>query len=114
MKKKALFSIIVLFSLVGCGPISTRGMVELSIQSVPSGADVLVDGQRIGVTPMTASLSTVENHHVLLEKEGFRGETILLRSRVHGLLAFFIDGYFYQLSPDEISITLERDRNPRH
>lgn len=43
----------------------------LVIESSPSGADILIDGRRIGVTPYAAEVA-VGMHEVALEKQGYR------------------------------------------
>ena len=43
----------------------------MKIHSRPSGATVLLDGQPIGVTPMTTTLRTTEVHQIELQKPFF-------------------------------------------
>lgn len=45
--------------------------VTLQFRSTPAGADVIVDQVKIGVTPLSATVSTDRQHEFLLQKAGY-------------------------------------------
>jgi len=51
-------------------PVATTG--TLVIESRPAGATVTVDGNRVGVTPLTMATIAPGRHSVRLEREGYR------------------------------------------
>ena len=63
----------------GCA-IATKGMKQqVSIDSSPSGAVVLVDGKQAGITPMVTQLPRKKSHSVEVRKDGFGfGRAIVL------------------------------------
>ena len=58
-----------LLAAVWCGWEYTR--IELSIASTPSGAIVRLDGERLGLTPLTTS-APAGRHRITLDSEGYR------------------------------------------
>ena len=53
---------------------AARGVGELSISSVPSGAEIELDGNPMGSTPQTIDSVPAGSHRVVLNKEGFSSE----------------------------------------
>ena len=51
----------------GCGAIFTESSRQVSFNSDPPGAEVLVDGVPIGRTPMQAALSNRKSHTVVIQ-----------------------------------------------
>ena len=52
----------------------------MSITSRPSGAEVLVDNESKGITPVSAKLRRKENHTVVIRLDGYEPyETVLTR-----------------------------------
>jgi hypothetical protein len=59
-------------STTATGQLQIRGdNTELEVSSVPLGADIEIDGNFVGNTPSTVSVSSGK-HHVLVKKSGFR------------------------------------------
>lgn len=71
-----------LFSLVtGCATLTTGPGPEIKVRiaSIPSGANVLVDGQDRGMTPLVVALSRKDYHHIVISKAGYEDHVQDLR-----------------------------------
>ena len=64
---------VLLFGLLlsSCGTIKHGTTQELSIQSNPPGAEVVVDGVDMGQTPLTVDLKRKHSHIVSLRMNGY-------------------------------------------
>ena len=67
----------------GCATMITGGGHTQTVRfnSEPSGAAVLVDGNRIGITPVSAEVSRKSEHHVRMELDGFQPNQQLIKHR---------------------------------
>lgn len=65
--------------VVGCASSDNPLEEEVSIHSKPTGAMVEIDGQRIGRTPVRATLDRTRNHEVTVDKSGFEPKTTTIR-----------------------------------
>ncbi len=64
----------------GCATILKGTGQGMSITSRPSGAEVLVDNESKGITPVSAKLRRKENHTVVIRLDGYEPyETVLTR-----------------------------------
>jgi len=61
-----------LLLLTGCAGIIHGTSQSLTFTSEPSGADVLIDGQMMGATPLTVSLKKNKYQTVMIQKTGYR------------------------------------------
>jgi len=59
------------FGLTGCATIFDGDTQLLTFDSVPTGAEVYVDGVLLGVTPMSASVKRKKDATLTLKKEGY-------------------------------------------
>jgi hypothetical protein len=59
---------------VACAPYQNVGVL-----SVPEGAQVFVDGEMVGVTPLRVPVSTETDHSVYVKKSGYRPQFVVLR-----------------------------------
>lgn len=66
-----LIGVSVLMQLTGCATIVDGKTQQVSITSVPEGAEVLVNGATIGKTPMTYALQRGEGTVLTVKKEGY-------------------------------------------
>jgi len=64
---------------VGCASSDNPLEEEVSIHSKPTGAMVEINGQRIGRTPIRATLDRTKNHEVTVDKSGFEPKTTTIR-----------------------------------
>jgi len=56
----------------GCAAILGTKQKSFDLQSTPSGAEVFVDGNRIGTTPVKVKLSNQKEHTFVFRKEGYK------------------------------------------
>jgi len=103
-------------SLAGC---ATGGMKQdIDVRSQPSGATVTVNGEQVATTPATLALGRGSNHQVVISKEHFDPETIVVAPRPNekpfvrfGILDDL--GYYNQLAPDPVEVSLRPALLPR-
>lgn len=118
MRKQCLVLICV-FGLVGCGALFNGGPQQVTFTSEPSEAEVIIDGQRYGTTPLVVDLSKKNSYAVTFRKAGFEEQVRTLNHRVSGgyvvldilggLLPIVVDaatGSWYVLESDNVSATL--------
>src|SRR4051812_33304161 len=55
-----------------CATMISGRSQQIPISVSPAGATVCVDGQRVGVSPMVASLSRKESHVIVIEHDGYQ------------------------------------------
>ena len=63
---KVIFMFCLHFILSGC---STLLLCNYTIQSTPTGADILVDGTMIGKTPANVDIAFTENNQKVMERK---------------------------------------------
>lgn len=71
------------------------------MESVPPGAEVYLDGELVGSTPMMTRVWRHEDHSVFLKKLGYRPELVVLRRNDPP------DGLFF-LTPADVRVRLSR------
>ena len=93
---------------------------KVTLESVPSGSDVFMDGVRIGVTPLELDLQSNLSHEIFFKKNGFKSTkeylTPVLNSRGQPFIQFGIAkdlGYYNQLSSDYVVAELVWDSLPK-
>jgi hypothetical protein len=104
----------------GCASILKGTTQDIPMTSIPSGADVLVDGSLIGQTPLKAQLKRKNDHLVTIQKAGYQTKSVAVVKDVGGavwgnviaggLIGWGVDastGAQYNLTPKTISIELE-------
>lgn len=74
--KRVLASLVILLSITGCATIFDGDTQLVTFNSTPSGAQVFVDGQLLGVTPVTASVKRKKGAVLTVKKEGYASQTI--------------------------------------
>jgi hypothetical protein len=85
MMKRAIFVVLALTAVVaGCASITKGSHQMISISSNVDGADLYLDGMKIGTTPFTGEVP--KNKKALtVEKAGYRTETIVLSKSLEGM-----------------------------
>lgn len=53
---------------------------RVGVESAPEGAEVYVDGEFVGVTPLRLRVGTGADHSVMLKKGGYRSELLVLNA----------------------------------
>lgn len=71
----------------GCASIVHGSGQEVPISSDPTGADVYVDGEDVGKTPVTPNLKRKRAHQVTFEKPGYRTEHRVIHRVLSGAVA---------------------------
>jgi len=114
--------IIALLVQVNCCSIIHGTTQEISVNSQPSAAKVIVKGVNMATTPAVIDLKRKESNIVIrFEKEGYEPVEIALRRStdgwivgniifggVIGLVVDFINGAAYKLSPADIQVELRK------
>ncbi len=71
----------------GCASIVHGSSQEVSIVSEPSGAEVWIDGEKVGKTPVTPNLKRKRAHQVVIRKKGYQEEHRILHRVLSGAVA---------------------------
>lgn len=113
----------ILFSAQACGSIMHGSTQQVGISSSPSSADVTINGQSYGTTPMIVDLKRKDSHMVTIELDGYQTyETTLTRSTsgwvwgnivFGGLIGLVVDastGGMYKLTPEQLEAELRSDQ----
>lgn len=65
--------------LFGCATIlAGKGPVEIPTASTPTGADVYLDGNRLGTTPMNVKVERKKAQTLVFKKAGFKDTSCIL------------------------------------
>ena len=108
MKKILLLSIAAAL-LSACS--SVKFSEDVTVDSMPSGADVFVNGEVVGKTPMVVSLDSSSVYEIKLVKEGYKDQTVSLASiRTNPFVKFgpLSDmGYYKELAPAPVNESLK-------
>ncbi|TVQ62601.1 MAG: PEGA domain-containing protein [Phycisphaerales bacterium] len=110
------------FSLFGCGTIVNGTTQGIGFSSTPSGASIIVNSEKIGVTPSIVNLNRKDTHIIKIELPGYQPfEATLTRSvsgwvwgniLFGGLIGLAVDavsGGLYKLSPEQLHAEMSRD-----
>ncbi len=111
----------IIFLLSSCASIIHGTRQNVSVNSIPSGAKVIVKGVEMAKTPAVIELKrNVKDIVLRFEKDGYEPVEVALNRKVDGWVAGniifggliglaidFIDGAAYNLSPSEVNATLK-------
>ena len=115
---KAVTVPMIIVSLTGCAAIFAAKTVPVAMQTNPSSAEVWIEGNRMGLTPITLSLSNKKSYVVTFKKEGQEatyqinskvGTTWVILDMLAGFAPIVIDaatGSWYKLDPTIINVNL--------
>ena len=99
--KKILLLSVAAATLSACSSVTFTENV--AIESMPCGADVFINNELVGQTPMAIALDTSSVHEIKLVKEGYKDQVVSLASvRANPLVKFgpLVDmGYYKNLTP---------------
>ncbi len=88
-----LISIVLLIATTGCGTLFNRNLKPVMLDSDPQGADVYVDGNRVGKTPINVEMEKKHSANLTFKKEGYEEKTAIIQSQlVPGLLILDLFG----------------------
>ncbi len=104
----------------GCASIVKGTTQPIPVSSDPTGADVKLDGNKVGQTPMSVEVKRKTDHLLTLEKAGYQSESVAITRNVGGavfgnilaggLVGWGVDaisGAQYNLTPATINIALK-------
>lgn len=104
----------------GCATIVKGTTAKVPVASDPPGADVLVDGNLAGQTPITVVLKKTSDHLVTIQRVGYQPQSVPVVQTVGGavwgnilaggLIGWGVDasdGAQYNLIPTTIAVKLE-------
>jgi hypothetical protein len=69
-------------ALTGCATIFSPGPDPVEFGSDPQGAEIIVNGQRMGYTPVTLQLRPEKTYMVTFRKDGYEPTTVTLTTHV--------------------------------
>jgi hypothetical protein len=108
--------------LAGCATIINGKTQSISIQSVPSGATVSLNGAPLGATPLTQLIERKAGQTLTVSKEGHKTFTTQMSTSLEpwfwgnivigGVIGSTTDNYtgaMYQYAPSQYLVTLEPD-----
>lgn len=114
-------AVLAVFLITGCATIMHGSSQEVSISSNPSNAEVTVNQQPMGTTPVVLDLDRKDTHRVAIELDGHLPYEMTLSRGVSGwvagniifggLIGLAVDaisGGMYKLSPEQITAEMRR------
>ena len=117
---KGCIGLVVVFSLVGCATLFKQKMKSVAFNSDPQGAEIYINGNRMGKTPMPMNLSNLKAVTVTFKKEGFEDKTYIINTKIGagwvildclgGFIPVIIDAVtenWYNLDTDEVKVMLD-------
>lgn len=126
MKKRFLqlmaFTVIVAMIAPGCATLFGSTKAQVYTSSDPKGADVYVNGVRMGTTPFTLNLAKNQEYMIEFKKEGYKTIGQKINSKVGagwvildvlgGLVPIVIDaatGNWKKLDQEQVNVMLEKE-----
>lgn len=120
---KTLLSLIPTFLciciLTGCASIMNGTKQSLGISSIPSGANVTVDGKSEGTSPVLVQLSRKKSHLIKIEMAGFEPFELYTKRKysgwvwgnilLGGIIGIAVDtatGAIYKITPTKVNGSL--------
>ena len=120
--KRCLAAFCLLTLLSGCATIVSSTKQHVGVSSTPTGADVTVDDQLIGKTPVVANLKRKNIHTIKIEMAGYKPYEIILTKKTNpwilgniifgGLIGLAVDaitGAIYKLTPEQVNAQLVKE-----
>lgn len=121
----ALLAMCSALTLPGCATIIHGKNQSVEIMSSPHGADVFVDGQPRGTTPLKTDLRRGEPHVVQIQKPGYLTETTMTTTKLNatpilnvllggapGLAVDLATGSATDVTPGKVGVSLEPEVTP--
>ena len=110
-------------SLVGCATLFKQKSRTVAFDSDPQGAEIYINGNRMGKTPMPMNLSNLKAVTVTFKKEGYDDKTYIINTKVGGgwvvldclggFIPVIIDAVtenWYNLDTNEVKVMLDVQR----
>lgn len=90
----AMIALLLLGTLTGCATIVNGTSQELHFTSEPTAAQVFINGQLVGYTPLMTSVKR-SDPEVVLKKEGYQNQNVYLEYKLSGF--FWVDFFLFPL-----------------
>lgn len=91
----------------------------IAIRSIPNQAEVYVNAEFIGQTPISIELITNSSHLITLKKSGFKTRVAQVNPSLKGQKEQFLEfgmvkdlGYYYELIPAQLELELDWSELP--
>lgn len=107
-------------SLAGCATLFKSKMKAVNFDSDPQGAEVFINGNRMGTTPMPMNFSNKKALTITFKKPGFEDKTFIVNTKIGagwvildclgGFIPVIIDAVtenWYSLETDEVKVLLD-------
>ena len=117
-----LFCVLAL-SFVGCATLFKAKTRTVDFDSDPKGAELYINGNRMGTTPMPLNLSNLKALTVTFKKEGYEDKTYIINTKVGGgwvvldclggFIPVIIDAVtenWYNLDTDNVKVLMDVQR----
>lgn len=111
---------ILIFSSFGCATLFKQKQRIVPFDSDPQGADIYINGNRMGKTPMPIKLSNLKDVTVTFKKDGYEDKTYIINTKVGGgwvvldvlggFIPVIIDAVtenWYNLDANEVKVLLD-------
>jgi hypothetical protein len=108
-----------LLLLTGCATVLKGTDQVLTVTSDPDGATVRIDGKPVGVTPLSTKVKKNSVDSIMIEREGYRTETMPLEKKFDGVTLLsifwdlgttdFITGAAYEYQPSSYYFKMKKD-----
>lgn len=116
--RNAILAVALIFFSTGCTSIIKGTDQTLTFSSEPSGAEVIIDGNSQGKTPLSVKLKKSKYQSVMVKKAGYNPVVRPLDKSYDGLtllnifwdlsITDFITGAAYEYQPSSYHFTLEK------
>lgn len=116
-----LLLVVITISFTGCAAILSGGRGKIKTTSSPSGADVYVNGEKMGQTPCNLRLKTKGEYVIVIKKEGYKDQQFRVTNKVGagwivldilmGLVPVIVDaatGSWYTFNEKNFNAELEK------
>lgn len=124
MKKIFVLILCLSFILSGCATIFKQKERTVPFDSDPQGAEIYINGNRMGKTPMPIRLSNLKPVTITFKKQGFEDKTYIINTEVGAgwlildlfglLIPILIDAAtsnWYNLDVTEVKVLLDKKNN---
>ena len=114
------FCFVIPLSLVGCATLFKQKTKTVAFDSDPQGAEVYINGNRMGMTPMPLNLSNLKPVTVTFKKDGYEDKTYIINTKIGagwiildvlgGFIPVIIDAAtenWYSLETDDVKVMLD-------
>ena len=118
--KKILILVLVSLFTMGCATLFKSKTVAINIDSDPQGAEIYINGNRVGKTPMPFNTSHKQPITLTFKKEGYSDKTYIINNSVGagwvildcvgGFIPVVIDavtGNWYELDEKQVKVLMD-------